>query len=920
MSTYAIGDVQGCYPELQRLLERLKFDPAADTLWFCGDLVNRGGESLEVLRLVHGIGERCIVVLGNHDLSLLAVAQRSAEAQGHVNPDLRRVLQAEDGPVLIDWLRAQKLIHHDEALDFTLVHAGIAPSWAPKQALRIGNEVERALRGPQHRALLARMFGNRPARWSSKLHGHDRLRAAINVLTRMRYCDVRGRIDFDAKGAPGTQRAGLYPWFSVPGGKPRDTRIVCGHWSTLGRFAGLGVYAIDTGCVWGGQLTALRLDEEEPRFIAVGRRGTGESHRGPRAPDPGCIASFRPRPLRSRGARCRMGRFVTPRGVCVADFPLFEELKRRNVLRAAVLYIGAVWALGQGLAQLGPALGLPDWATRWFLVAAAIGFPFWIAFAWFYEFTPSGLKRESEIDPADSIGRRTGRKLDYWIFGVMAVAIVLLLTNTFVLHHGVNEQAEIAAPPNSIAVLPFTNESSDRQQDYFADGIAEDLLNLLTEVRPLRVIARTSSFSFRGKGLGISEIAAKLHVANVLEGSVFKVGDEVRITAQLVRASDGYQIWSHSYDRKLTDIFAIQDGIAADVVKNLKIKLLGAPPTVRQTDPGAYALYLQARQLGGSAEAWKSSTALYRQVLAIDPRYVPAWYGIGGNFANEAIFGVLPAGQGLRQAREAAGKALAIDPDYAPALALLGGIAINQNDLPGAAQLLRRAVALDPADLEVLGNSANLLSNLGRMSSAIALNEYIVARDPVNPVLLFNLGGNYVMAGRYDDAIAKFRTGLGLNPDYSAAHLVLGEALLLKGDARPALAQMQQEKAEVLHLFGMALACHALGQKAQSDAALAALIAKHAKDSPYLIAETYAYRGETDLAFAWLDKAVQSVDPALSQGTQIDPLLDKLHADPRWLPFLRELGYAPEQLAKVEFDVSVPGATGANGGAASAGG
>ncbi len=269
MAIYAIGDVQGCYPELQRLLERIRFDPAADRLWFVGDLVNRGGESLEVLRLVHGIRERCVVTLGNHDLSLLAIAEREPEARARTNPDLRRVVEAEDGPILIDWLRHRLLLHHDEQLGFTMVHAGFAPSWTLRQAQRIAQEVERALRGAGHRVLLQRMFGNRPSRWSPKLRGHDRLRAAINILTRMRYCDVRGRIDFEAKGPPGAQRPGLYPWYEVPGMKPRETRIVCGHWSTLGRFAGLGIHAIDTGCVWGGQLTALRLDEEEPRFIAV---------------------------------------------------------------------------------------------------------------------------------------------------------------------------------------------------------------------------------------------------------------------------------------------------------------------------------------------------------------------------------------------------------------------------------------------------------------------------------------------------------------------------------------------------------------------------------------------------------------------------------------------------------------------------
>ncbi|GAP66003.1 symmetrical bis(5'-nucleosyl)-tetraphosphatase [Mizugakiibacter sediminis] len=269
MAVWAIGDVQGCYPELQRLLEKLRFDPARDTLWFCGDLVNRGGESLEVLRLAYSLRERSIVTLGNHDLSLLAVAERKQESQAKANPDLRRVLFADDRDALLGWLRAQKLLHHDAALGWTMVHAGLAPSWTLEQAQRIAREVEQALTGPQYRKLLKQMFGDRPATWNPKLRGIDRLRAAINVLTRMRYCDVRGRIAFEEKGTPGTQKPGLYPWYEVPGTVRRDTRIICGHWSALGRFAGLGIHAIDTGCVWGGTLTALRLDTPDPLYVAV---------------------------------------------------------------------------------------------------------------------------------------------------------------------------------------------------------------------------------------------------------------------------------------------------------------------------------------------------------------------------------------------------------------------------------------------------------------------------------------------------------------------------------------------------------------------------------------------------------------------------------------------------------------------------
>ncbi|HET8941015.1 MAG TPA: symmetrical bis(5'-nucleosyl)-tetraphosphatase [Rudaea sp.] len=269
MATYAIGDIQGCYDELNRLLEKLKFDSARDTLWFCGDLVNRGGQSLAVLRLVKSFGDRAVVVLGNHDLSLLSIAQRSPDDQEKVNPELREVLFAPDRDELLGWLQTRALLHVDHALNFVLIHAGLAPRWTIERAEHAAREVELCLRGDDAPRLLKAMFGNKPDQWSPRLQGIDRQRATINVLTRMRYCDIRGRIAYQEKGAPGTQKPGLYPWFEVPGHSPREQRIVCGHWSTLGRFQGMGVYAIDGGCVWGGELIALRLDGDEPQFIAL---------------------------------------------------------------------------------------------------------------------------------------------------------------------------------------------------------------------------------------------------------------------------------------------------------------------------------------------------------------------------------------------------------------------------------------------------------------------------------------------------------------------------------------------------------------------------------------------------------------------------------------------------------------------------
>ena len=261
MATYAIGDLQGCHDVLQALLEKIRFDPARDTLWFCGDLVNRGGQSLETLRLVHSLAAQSVLVLGNHDLSLLAIAQRHESDQAKVNPDLRRVLFAPDRDALVGWLRQQKFLHVDRALGFSMVHAGLAPKWTLKLAEARAREVEDLLRGDGYRKLLKNMYGDKPA-WNPKLAGPDRFRAIVNVFTRMRYVTPGGRIGFDDKGRPGTQKPGLYPWFSVPGHAQRELPMVCGHWSTLGLFMGLGIYAIDTGAVWGGKLTALELGPE----------------------------------------------------------------------------------------------------------------------------------------------------------------------------------------------------------------------------------------------------------------------------------------------------------------------------------------------------------------------------------------------------------------------------------------------------------------------------------------------------------------------------------------------------------------------------------------------------------------------------------------------------------------------------------
>lgn len=260
MAVYAIGDVQGCAEPLQALLGRIGFTPERDRLWFTGDLVNRGPGSLDVLRFVKSLGDAATVVLGNHDLHLLAVWA----GQGHLNPGdtLDPVLEAPDVDELMHWLRRRPLLHHDPGLGYLMVHAGIAPEWDLATAIRCARELESALRGPDYVEYLGNIYGNQPDRWSESLSGYERLRYVTNVFTRMRCCDENGALRLDFKGEPGRIPAGYVPWFRVPGRRYRGPTVICGHWSALGFHDGDGILALDTGCLWGGALTAARLDGE----------------------------------------------------------------------------------------------------------------------------------------------------------------------------------------------------------------------------------------------------------------------------------------------------------------------------------------------------------------------------------------------------------------------------------------------------------------------------------------------------------------------------------------------------------------------------------------------------------------------------------------------------------------------------------
>jgi len=605
----------------------------------------------------------------------------------------------------------------------------------------------------------------------------------------------------------------------------------------------------------------------------------------------------------------------------------FGELKRRNVIRVGAAYVVAAWLVIQVVETIFPAFGFGDAAVRIVTIVFAIGLVPVLIFAWAFELTPEGLKKESEVDRSESITPQTGRKLDRVIMVVLALALGYFAFDKFVveprreaslkqesvaaveqaLQQGRTEGRVESYGDKSIAVLPFVNMSSDAEQEYFSDGISEELLNLLAKIPELRVISRSSAFSFKGQNLEIPEVAKRLNVAHILEGSVRKAGNRVRITAQLIEARSDTHLWSETYDRTLDDIFAVQDEIAATVVEQLKITLLGAAPKVKETDPQAYALYLQARYLGrlGTAEGFEQSIALYQQVLAIDPNYAAAWDGLAVNYGNQAGSVLLPPAEGYTLAREAANKALTIDPNYAKAHGRLGWIAMfYDNDLAAAARHYQRALALDPANIYVISDATSLLQYLDRLDEAIALGEYVTARDPANPTGHRNLGISYLAAGRWDEAIASLQTALRLSPGMLGAHYNLGTALLFKGEPQAALAAMQQEESEGFRLIGLVMAYHALGDTPASDAALGELIDKYEQDWAYNIAYVLAFRNETDRAFDWLDKAVAYGDPGLTEiVTQRE--FDNIRNDPRWLPFLASIGKSPAQLDAIEFEVTL---------------
>ena len=578
---------------------------------------------------------------------------------------------------------------------------------------------------------------------------------------------------------------------------------------------------------------------------------------------------------------------------------LFAELKRRNVLRAATFYAAAAWLLVQVATQVFPFFHIPEWVVRWIVIAAVIGFPFALAASWLYEWTPHGFVRESDANPSSSLPGRSSKVFDRWIVAILVIAVVLLISDKVVSRRDASGSSELMAPDKSVAVLPMVNESGDVTQDYFSDGLSEDLIAALAQIRDLKVIGRSSSFQFRGMEQNNSAaIGLKLGVATLLEGTVRKQGDHVRIVASLIHAADGAQVWSQTYDRQLEDVFAVQSDIAASVAAALKTTLLGTSAALGDRPPSGRADAFNALLQGNfyaerlSAEDLQKGIHYYDEAIGLDARYAFA-------YAKRSFTRTVLAAQNLggqqaadiyAMAKVDAQTALDLDANLAFAHIALGSVVMSRDfDLTVAEAEFRRAVALAPQDASAKNILAALAATVGRLNEAIELTERALTIEPLHSGWYRNLAQYLIPLGRLDDSDRAIRHAIELQPGAPANYMVLTIIDLQRGQVDAALQAATQEPSDIWSQYALALAYWAKGDRAHADSALQLLSTEHADDAQFQIASVYAFRKQPDQAFVWLERARLAHDPGVT-GLLRDPFLLMYKDDQRFAAICKEVG------------------------------
>ena len=617
-------------------------------------------------------------------------------------------------------------------------------------------------------------------------------------------------------------------------------------------------------------------------------------------------AATEPPPLGANGAPHSSGHVHAHHPAI--QFRLFEQLKQRNIIRVAILYLVACWLILDPVHVVFHMLEVPAWANRLVIILMVIGFPVVLLFAWVYEITPEGLKPTVEVEPSQSIRKQTGQRLNRAIVVVLVLAVVYLLTDKFWLSkHVATEQA--AAPvalvahgtapaataisDKSIAVLPFTDLSEARNQEYFADGIAEEVLDRLAKVPGLRVVGRASSFQFKGANADPASIGAALGVAYLLEGSVRKEAGRVRVTAQLVEAHTGSQRWSDRFDSDVVDVLRVQDTIAAALARALQITVeVETAPRASVESPEVLDAYLRGLQSlnRSSREGCEAAVANFDKTLTLDPTFAPAAIGLARAYVLIGQNSWLPTPVAFERARKAALVAQQLDAKSPSPHVLMAEIHVHYDwDWAGADRELKQAFALGPRETYGVRTAARLASARGQWDEARQLAIEAIELDPLDAAGYDNLGVEiYLRSGRLAEAEKLIRRALQIAPESGTSQYFLGVALMLQGQQDAALIEFKKEKIEDGRLAGSAMVHFAAGRKAESDAQLAESIHQYGIDWPSEIARVYAFRGEKDHAFEWLERAYEARDEDLFMFKG-DPLLKNLEGDPRYKAFLRKM-------------------------------
>ena len=591
----------------------------------------------------------------------------------------------------------------------------------------------------------------------------------------------------------------------------------------------------------------------------------------------------------------------------------FAELKRRNVYKVAVTYAVVGWLIAQIATQIFPFLEIPNWVVRLIIVLIAIGFPIALVIAWAFEATPEGIKR---TEVADTMPAVAGQKKHAWIYVVIvgaaiSVALFFLGRYTAQSREGGRPPATAGSlPQKSIAVLPFDNLSRDPDNAFFAEGVQDEILTRLAKVADLKVIARTSTQKFKSAPTDLRDVAKQLDVTNILEGSVQKVNDQVRVNVQLINALTNAHLWAEIYDRKLSDIFAVQSDIAKTVADTLQAKLTGAEKQMMAaaatTDTTAYELYHKGRSLWEkrSGDNIPKAIAFFEQAIARDPNYALAYAGLAQAYILVPFYTGADRFDAYLKAKDAAIKALRLDSNLAEAHAAFGKVLFfSEIDLAGAMREYKRAIELAPNDATAhhwFGNDT--LAALGQFEEAIAEGKRSVELDPLSIVINVDLGETFYYARRYDEAARQMRKALEIDPTSFYAHYNLGIVLQLKGDLSGAIAEYEKAKQLGDNPLVSALCASAKALAGYKNAALRMLsdfdeLSRHREVVGYLRALLYLSLNNKDEAVRWLEQGLKERDGSNICWIKVDPLLDSLHGDPRFEALVQKV-VAPQSEAK----------------------